>query len=42
MLVENTVTHTLSILIGLTLNFSRMLGDLISGSPGEVNYIEVL
>ena len=25
---------------GLTLNFSRMLGNFITGSPGEMNYSE--
>ena len=25
---------------GLTLNFSRVLGDFIAGSPGEMNYSE--
>ena len=32
-------THK-AFLQGLTLNFSRMLGDFIAGSPGEMNYSE--
>ena len=41
MIVENTTTHALNTLPRLILNFSRMLGDLITGSLRELNYREM-
>ena len=41
--IELEVTHIslkTDVLRGLTLNFSRMHGDFIAGSPGEINYSE--